>query len=942
VATGGRLSRRGVLLVLAVFAAARWLVFLRDGEPGASSPRPRSWARARGYVTFGIILVLLTAGVIAATDWLGYAAGTRVTDYNGRWWGVAEETPWQDATAHAVAFLSRDLAITVDADQLTATYTVTVPASSPVAALVESDTNSEAGDDFVSNALGQVQVGEFRYGFTGDEISTSPLTFTTPRLQVAENTKKQPIATITVVSDSDRLYEHSQQIAVSPPAASGIRGPAMAIVFQAPDGQIMSPVGVSVGNVANGTADLLVKSPANVSFAVSEEGSSSSWFEGLRATGGITLPVADGFFYRLDEIVVYGVLLWAFYRARRRFPGSRLVSVGLKTAQTVVMALLAVAVLNLAYDLCAKPGGSTSDRDYLLAGPMGLLLGGAAVVWPLACWRVGAPDADPYGIPESARRRSSWRRTLVRVLVHLAIVALYWFRVYRLGMSPLTNAQVLAGTAIAVAAVPLLVRLVLGRGPLTWVASAGLLGAVLAAAASWPLLLYTGYSRIGEAMHVNPWGKGTYVAVAVIAAAGLCVLGGRMAWLTFSGRRFRTGRIIAVTAVVVVILVAIVPDALSESGIASPHASGLAPVSLFDLFAAVPQLLDWLMLLLAIAVVMRLPPQPDPRAVARDIALPIGLFLLYWFNTWLYLPITAIAGAVLIRWLLIPADLATVPRNDDSPATWADEAAADWRRADFITGQQQALAASSTDALRDSVLTGKSDEFQQRLARLTGAQDDLASKLRGYQRAAEAARIGAFSYRGAALDPGSAAVGAVTGAVLGIIPAAVTMFTTQPPSANGSFPVLAFFGVTAWNLLSWAGIGWFIGYFLPLIRGDSGMAKALWLFLVTAVGSLPNSLIWNDASDWAATMIGDLEFLVFFMVATVIIGDLRALRRARLPPADWVRVNNWRFVATWSAAIVAAVGTIAITFATTTVSDLSQQLLRQPPSSSAGAGQSGR
>jgi hypothetical protein len=80
-------------------------------------------------------------------------------------------------------------------------------------------------------------------------------------------------------------------------------------------------------------------------------------------------------------------------------------------------------------------------------------------------------------------------------------------------------------------------------------------------------------------------------------------------------------------------------------------------------------------------------------------------------------------------------------------------------------------------------------------------------------------------------------------------------------------------------------------------------------------------------------MVGDLELLVFLMLVTVIVCDLRTLSRAGLSLTDWPRVHNWRFVATWSAALVAAVGTIAITFATTTVTDLSQQLTRQPPTS---------
>jgi hypothetical protein len=152
--------------------------------------------------------------------------------------------------------------------------------------------------------------------------------------------------------------------------------------------------------------------------------------------------------------------------------------------------------------------------------------------------------------------------------------------------------------------------------------------------------------------------------------------------------------------------------------------------------------------------------------------------------------------------------------------------------------------------------------------------------------------------------------------------------------------VLSFFGNTAWNLFAYAGLGWFVGYFLPLIRGDSGAGKALWVFTAGAAASLPDGLIWNDAQGWTVTMVYDLELLVFLLVLTVIVCDLRTLQRARLRPTDWIRVHNWRFVASWSAALVAAIGTIVITFATTTVTDLSQQLTRQPPSTSNATGSS--
>jgi hypothetical protein len=108
-----------------------------------------------------------------------------------------------------------------------------------------------------------------------------------------------------------------------------------------------------------------------------------------------------------------------------------------------------------------------------------------------------------------------------------------------------------------------------------------------------------------------------------------------------------------------------------------------------------------------------------------------------------------------------------------------------------------------------------------------------------------------------------------------------------------------------------------------------------------AAASLPASLVWNYTGNWTSVLVTDLQQLVFLLVVTVILADLRALRNAGLRLSDWPRVYNWRFVATWSTALLTAVGTIAVAFATTTVTDISQQLTPPPGSSAAAASGSG-
>lgn len=916
--TSGGNGRRGLLLLVAP-----------AGVPGGVGRNVRR----------GLQLLILAAVVIGAVDWLGAAASSQVGIPNRHWWGLSQRSPWADAAARHMTFLSRGLTITVDGDELTAAYTVTAPAGSLAASAAESDTDSKAGNDLVDNALGDVQVGEFNYDFTGHQLEMQYLTFKPPRLQMSRDTHKHLIVTIAVDSYPFRLYRHRQQITILPPNASQVRGPLTLIDVHAPSAQTTNAVGIDIQGIANGTISARIQQATtrdskSGSFIVSEGDMSPSWSGGFRAIGGITIPIVDQFLGRMNSIFAYCILLWAVWRARRAYPGSPLADIGLRMVQLIVAASVAVAVLGLAYDISSKVIGNGPD-DYLLAGPLGLLVGGTAVVWPVLCWRAGVTDSGNQGLsgasPGSITRRPWWH-VAVPVVVLLVIVALYWGRLDRLGVSVLTSIPVVAGTALAVVGVPLLVRCALGRnGMLTWVTSAGLLAAVFAAATGWPLLNYSGFYANGSGpLYINLWGKWTYVTLAVTFAGGLSLLWGRMAW-TAARRHKQAPRKVAVavvTATAAVVLVAIVPDAVNESGVASPHASGLFPPDIFGLFYASDQLLFWLLLVLPMVMIMRLP-SPVSWPVARDLALPMALVLLYWFDAWLYVPVTLIAGIFLIRYLMMPRELAHVTPRAGDPRTWAKNAAAGWRRAEFIAGQQQAIATSSAEKLRDSILSGKVGEFQSQLAQLADAQDDLTAKRDNFRHDARSAKIGAFSHIGASPDLACAAAGAIIGAVVGAIPIVVITLTTEPSAPGGNYPVLGFFGATLWTLLTWAGLGWFIGYFLPLLRGSSGAGKAMWVFITGAAATLPISLIWNDTQDWIATMVSDLELLVFLVVVTVIVCDLRLLIQAGLRPVDWVRVQNWRFVATWSAALIAAIGTIVITFATTTVTDLTQQLTQQ-------------
>jgi hypothetical protein len=164
-----------------------------------------------------------------------------------------------DAANHGMAFLTRDLTITITGDELTADYKVTALADSRATSTTESDSDTAAGDDLVNNILGQILIGEFHYGITGHQLQAFSLTFDTPQVQIGKDSKNRLIATIDVKSDFFRLNTHRQQITILPPTMGVIGGPTTtAVQLKAPAVQISGPVRVKVGSIANGAASLQV------------------------------------------------------------------------------------------------------------------------------------------------------------------------------------------------------------------------------------------------------------------------------------------------------------------------------------------------------------------------------------------------------------------------------------------------------------------------------------------------------------------------------------------------------------------------------------------------------------------------------------------------------------------------------------------------------------
>ena len=863
------------------------------------------------------LLLVLSATLIVVVDWIAAFASGWVTTHDGLWGGDRlGESPWAYIVTNndGIQLDSRDLLIQINGDQLTARYTVTAPSSSAFTKAATTDDSQNSGNDLVDAVLGKVQIAEFRYGFTGKSYTYYSLPFEEPQL-----TLKGTTATVTVESEPFRLYLSRQHLTVDRPREITVSD-ADNVVIEAPGIQVAHPSGATIQGIT-GSSTTLTANSLNVGTEIWEDGASQGWLAGLRALGNTTIPVAGYSLNLFQGTFVYLVLLWSLSRITVNDPAKG-------TARRVTLAtvggLSATAFLWTMLHICEVLTNYRESSDSIVAGPMGLLATGS-VAWlaiSLRIWR-----SDETESPDSDNKRGLGRA--VTVLCISAVLGLY---AAALGLCPMIlrwldiptsqDATIMILAALTATLVIVIARLLVGGGVLPWLLSLPMTALTLAAVVGWPVIWYSNFDP-GGLGYVNIWGKWIYLAIVAAVTVGLAVMFTRVFWLVTRpyGKAWQW---ISSATVAAGIAVAILPNAVSESGVMSPTTTGLVPYNLFNFFLDLPSLLSWLLIIMAFLVAIELRSAAGARSSVRLLAIPIVLELFYGTSGWLYLPLERVLGLPLVVWLLLPRRLITDDAAADESSNYANNAIDQWRAAEFMAGQRQALASSGTDALRDLLL--KSDRrFDKGLAALAAGQAKLSRQRDKYRRDARKANTDAFSRYGRPFSGRDARAGFIVGAILGIIPASVTVLTTQPPVDNGVYPVLFFLGGTAWRISVWALLGCFIGYFQPLVHGENGVEKGTLMFLVKMAPVLAIAAIWDDANGWAGLLVATLEILVFLVVATIILDDLRVLQGAGLRVTDWTRVHNWRLVVTWSTAVIAAIGTAAATFLSTAATDLSQQ-----------------
>ena len=943
-----------------------------------------------------IAALILVSALICLMDVLAVAVRGVVQNSDQSWpWGVHEGSSSNQPAAapSGLRLASVHLLITVSGDDLNFRYTATSTSGQALTAQAQESQRAGNSDAMVRALFGTVSVAQFRDGFRTNQYEWTDPSFMAPQLQVTGGK-----TTVTITSNPFRLLLGQQYIEVHPPTGT-VDGPQGDLEFTYPSGlQVLDVAGASLTSTAGSSIDLQ-RSGKAVTAMLRETG--ANWTTGLRSAGGIGLPVIGAPLQRLARSVVYIVLLWSLSKVCRRLSMLRrdvqsVVLVSRNAVSAVVGALIALSVLGFSYELMfeflPRPGA-------LLAGPTGLAIAGAVVLWPVVCWRVvpvgkrGTGGAGGTGRTRGTGRRT-WRVLAAMTLIAVAyvIIMAIWSRAHQvrwwqagLAIPGIVVLVYLLGT--------LLLRPSALRPPARLAVLASLLVVVLASTVTWPVLVYTGffeYNAKGKGkfvLDVNLIGKWIYFAAALVTIVGLCVMTARVVRvLSASHLRFATsrpggnrptGRVSGSTektrrmwrwiwraaggAAIAVTLAATVPSLVGQSQVRYAHSEGLVPAALVSysgLYRALPQLLNWLLLALAIGVLLsasraaraaeawRIAPNRAQarrvaadriaayRVAARQLAIAVMMLVLfsaysYYYSpwavtdyTWLYLPVTPLLGLMILAWIL-PAKQATANRTLP-PGQAIRLTLRAWRNAEFADSQRQNLTSNSDD-LRKDLLEAKPEPAGRRtFFTLAIAQNRLSELRDTWQRTAREHLREAFDHQGEPPDPATGRRGALAGALLGLVPAVVLFLVTRPVPAWSGYPVLDFLGLTGWVLFTWPALGWAMGYFLPFIRGRNGINKALCVY-VTVSASLPMNLLWLDGHEWKITAIYYLELFAFLVIIGVIIGDLVALTSAGMSPLAWVRVHNWRFLVTWSTAVLAAIGTAAVTFLSTAATDLGQQ-----------------
>lgn len=135
-------------------------------------------------------------------------------------------------------------------------------------------------------------------------------------------------------------------------------------------------------------------------------------------------------------------------------------------------------------------------------------------------------------------------------------------------------------------------------------------------------------------------------------------------------------------------------------------------------------------------------------------------------------------------------------------------------------------------------------------------------------------------------------------------------------AAHATYPVLSILTMVVPVLLTWVGFGLLYGYFFPLLRGQTGLAKALWMYGVMLVPAVLQTISSRDPSHWSSwtdTLLYAFQALAFAMTLGLR-ADASVLAVNRMRPDRLADIHNLGSITAWwsSVAVALASGVAAV------------------------------
>ncbi|MGA4960300.1 hypothetical protein [Streptomyces lavendulocolor] len=158
-------------------------------------------------------------------------------------------------------------------------------------------------------------------------------------------------------------------------------------------------------------------------------------------------------------------------------------------------------------------------------------------------------------------------------------------------------------------------------------------------------------------------------------------------------------------------------------------------------------------------------------------------------------------------------------------------------------------------------------------------------------------------------------------------------------------PVLAVLTTAVPILLTWVGFGLLYGYFFPVLRGETGLTKALWMWGVMIVPAALQVVVSRDPSHWSSwtgTILYGLQALTFAM-SLGLFADAAVLAANRMHLGRLTDIHNLGFITAWwssvAVALASGVATVIIAGVSPFVLDIFPEAPQAPePSASPSAG----